>query len=71
MVSKYFHREKRTKSNHIDKKHSLTEHKERRITIYCVPIISCILYFPKELVFMPERSEGIIKLLREVKITGY
>ena len=41
------------------------------IVIYWMTIISFIFHFTRDLVFMPERSEGIIKVPREVKNKGY
>ena len=38
------------------------------IVIYWMTIISFIFHFTRDLVFMPEQSEGIIKVLRELKI---
>ena len=43
----------------------------RIIVIYWMTIISFIFHFTRDLVFMPERSEGIIKVPREVKNKGY
>ena len=39
--------------------------------IYWMTIISFIFHFTRDLVFMPERSEGIIKVPRKVKNKGY
>ena len=46
-------------------------YKQIEIVIYWMMIISFIFHFTRDLVFMPEPSEGIIKVQREVKNKGY